>query len=644
MCSIDYLFNIKGCLTKYRDLETTARWLQRAQRELSPTEFGTLIDQLDTWRKQLPFNRPLDGIYALLNKFDPGGELRRRVLDEQEAERLKEERLRKEAQEQARLARLREEALRREMEQRASAQRCAKNEVLALIRSGQYAAADDVYRNQCAHWWKRSEYDEAVRIAKRDEARKVAEQEARDLAESRETLRRSIQAILDTTDFGEADRLYWAQCSDWWAQAAYEAAKMRARFIHQFIDDYHSGSLADLDALFRNRPDGIELSTEDFIALKLPKVRERLKAIRLRLDEEQERAIARPESRLLIKARAGSGKTRTICARAVLAIRDEQLNPNQVLILAFNRVAAAKVKSQVQEIGGFADYKNARTFHSLAHRLVNPLRNPMFDDGHGDPFRREQSQFVQHTLQRILNPAFKEKMIEFFRKELEQIETIGRDLPPQEYLIFRRALQHISLKGDRVKSNGEKFIADFLFEHNIEYRYERPWAWNTPLLGGATYKPDFSIISGGNDYILEHWAIDPDDPSAKLPIHWKMAASEYRQQIRAKRHFWQSKNKPLLETHTGLMIGGRAAFEQRLRVVLERAGIPCLRLPPQEIERLVFSKDFAISRMAKLFLQFIQRAKKRGWSADELGRRIAESPDREPRARMFHKLGLRAYR
>lgn len=41
--------------------------------------------------------------------------------------------------------------------------------------------------------------------------------------------------------------------------------------------------------------------------------------------------------------------------------------------------------------------------------------------------------------------------------------------------------------------------------------------------------------------------------------------------------------------------------------------------------------------MAELFLQFIQRAKKRGWSVDDAAQRAEETPDEDPRARLFHQ-------
>jgi hypothetical protein len=47
--------------------------------------------------------------------------------------------------------------------------------------------------------------------------------------------------------------------------------------------------------------------------------------------------------------------------------------------------------------------------------------------------------------------------------------------------------------------------------------------------------------------------------------------------------------------------------------------------------------------MAELFLSFIQRAKKRSWTVEEMASRLAEHPDPEPRNRIFHQLALRAY-
>jgi DNA helicase-4 len=518
-----------------------------------------------------------------------------------------------------------------------------KNEVLELLQSGEFELATNAYDEKCADLWDRAEFEAAKKMALEAEAIRQAEMAAQAQVLSRCKTMQEIAALLDLGKYDEADDCYLDYCQDWWPRDEFEALVAETKYRNQFVDSYCSASLSELDSLYRDRPKNIDFPVEDFISLKLPKVRKSLAAIGMELDDEQARANARPEDRLLITARAGSGKTRTLCAKAALSIGDEKLNPDQVMILAFNKAAAATVKKRLHKEGGIANYRNARTFHSLAYQLVKPRKKLLFDVG-GAPSAREQSRFAQRMMERILNPAFKEAMVEFFRQELEQIESIGRDLPPLEYRIFRRSLEYITLKGERVKSNGEKYIADFLFEHGIEYRYEKPWAWKADFLDGSVYRPDFSIVSGGRDFILEHWAIDPENLADEVPAQWDTSTKAYREQIKAKRKFWGSHQIKLLETHSGLIRSGRVGFETSLQRILEKHGINCTLLSESEIIRRVFENDFAISRMAELFLQFIQRSKKRAWSVDAVAKQLTNSPDIEPRARLFHELALRAYR
>jgi len=470
---------------------------------------------------------------------------------------------------------------------------------------------------------------------------------ARELAKTeglrRERLKVRIKSLLEDGDVEQADRLYRDSCQGWWATTEFDAIRNRANFVKEFVSVYRRSNLSELDAWFEAQTEKYGLTVHEFVTLKVSKVDRILKSMKVTLDDEQLRANAYPENRLLITARAGSGKTRTLCAKAALSIQDEGLYPDQVLILAFNKAAAATVKKRLEAGGQVKDYRNARTFHSLAYQLVKPRKKLLFDAG-GEPSAREQSRFAQRMLHRIMNPAFKESMVEFFRQELEQVEGFGRDLAPNDYAIFRRSLEHVSLKGERVKSSGEKIIADFLFEHGIDYRYEKVWAWKVDFLDGSVYRPDFSIVQGGHDYVLEHWAIDPDDPRAAVPERWMVTTRSYRNQITAKRAFWLSRSMELLETHAALLLSGREAFEHHLRGVLDSQGIKCQRLSREEIVKRVFENDFAISRMAELFLQFIQRSKKKGWSADQVFQVTSATPDPEPRARLFHNLALRAYR
>lgn len=478
----------------------------------------------------------------------------------------------------------------------------------------------------------------------------------------RAEVKRRILDLLHRGEFEQAERVFVQEgCSAWWAAEDYERdrrqavvafrakreaeeqARKRDLAINEVVCSYPNCSLQHLNQLLSDERLG--LSSTEIAVLKLPKLNVRLARLGMSLDQEQRLACARPERKLLVRARAGSGKTRTLAAIAALAVGDEKLDPDQVMILAFNKKAAEEIGSRVREVTGVADYRNARTFHSLAYRLADHQdRKLVFDDGNLQLSRRKQSQFVERIVHAVLNPAFREKLYDFFRRELEQIERIGSNLKGEEYLVFRRAMTDYSLGGDSVKSNGEKFIADFLFEHGINYEYEKVWSWKKEdHLSGAPYRPDFSLLASGRDLIWEHWGIDPDDPAAAVPKWWKIDTDGYREQIEAKRRYWKRRGIPLIETHAAMLRDGRTAFEEQLANVLREHGIVCRKLSHAELVRRVAEAPRTISRMTELFRGFISRAKNRGWSVEQVAGVIAKSSDSEPRNRVFHELSVRAY-
>ena len=568
-----------------------------------------------------------------------------------------------------------------------------KEELRRLIGCGEFNRARDAYSKTTPRLWPAPAFESFF-----EEHRLLYERKRR-----RESLQASIRAHMASYRFEEARRSYDSnQCAEWWPAAEYESeqsyhTERGQRLVHElknnmegylerrdydraittyresslrafwseesmlafvevfrckhfeedcFVDTFSNlvgqACLIKLDALYASRSSDLVLSISDYVSLKIVAVRTKLWQIGIVLDDEQLSAVARPETRTLVRARAGSGKTRTLCARSAVAIHDESLDPDQVLMVAFNKSAADEIRQRMRKDFGCPTFENARTFHSLAYQLAKPKKTLLFDEGR-HPSQRAQSGFVQMLLERILNPAFKELLYQFFRKEIEEVERLGRDLPPDEYKAFRRSLEQVSLKGGRVKSSGEKFIADFLFEHDIPYAYEKIWAWGE-FEQGQPYKPDFTLVANGSDFILEHWAFDPRDKSAQLPDDWDITADQYRQQIARKRMFWADKDKPLIETHGGDITGGREAFEIVLKQRLESVGIRCQRLPDEEIIRRVFETNFQISRMAEQFMQFIQRAKKRCLSVEDVDHLIADRSTQDQRLNLFYQLALRVYR
>ncbi|MDA9847874.1 UvrD-helicase domain-containing protein [Luminiphilus sp.] len=345
------------------------------------------------------------------------------------------------------------------------------------------------------------------------------------------------------------------------------------------------------------------------------------------LSGEQLAAVGNCDHTALLRARAGSGKTTVITHKVDFNIRNLGFDPSQIMILAFNKTAADKVKGEVRKTHNQIAFDNALTFHSLAYRIVQPTQGLLFDIDSGS--NAKQSQFIEGLLDKENNPRFREDLYQFFRAELKQMENMGSLLTKDDYYTFRRNTTQDTLGGDPVKSTGEKWIADFLFEHDIRYVYERPWYRDKKGEQG-NYHPDFSLAVNSKipDVVIEHWGIDEADVNQSVPEHWSKTWSEYRVEMDLKRAFWRDHNQEnphrpvaFLETSIRDTRYGREAFEKHLTQLLSGAGVTCAKLSAEErIEKVVRKR---VARFSSMCLQFVQRAKKQRRTPQSLDEKIS---------------------
>lgn len=65
--------------------------------------------------------------------------------------------------------------------------------------------------------------------------------------------------------------------------------------------------------------------------------------------DEQNRVInAPPQTRLLVEAGPGTGKTAVACARVAKLLREDDLNPSSILMVSFTRTAVAEMKNRIR--------------------------------------------------------------------------------------------------------------------------------------------------------------------------------------------------------------------------------------------------------------------------------------------------------
>jgi len=343
------------------------------------------------------------------------------------------------------------------------------------------------------------------------------------------------------------------------------------------------------------------------------------------LDSEQAKAIAATDGDVLVVARAGSGKTWTLVTRAIFLLKHCRVAPHELLLLAFNRDAAEEMKVRLAK-SLHEHLPHVMTFHALAHALVRPEENPVRDDVKMNQF--EQSSKIQEVIDELIRSEehhdhIREVMLSHFRKDWERIVDGGFELTMDELLDHRRGLLRESLKGDYVKSFGEKAIANALFEHDVKYKYERNFRWD-----GINYRPDFTI-GRERGVIIEYFGLEGD--------------ADYDEMSDKKRAYWKGEPewKFLEFSPKDIAQNGEEKFVQILLEKLKKAGISCKRLSEEEIWERV--KRRAVDNFTKEMKNFISRCTKRNLTPDDLKTMIARHTTYSDAEALFLEVGVSVY-
>jgi DNA helicase IV len=445
------------------------------------------------------------------------------------------------------------------------------------------------------------------------------------------------------------------------AEEEFRRRAERAKFARQvelerdaFRDELErrfSVNFLEAEEFFQNTGSGW-ITKQEFEQKKLAFVRawltHNLPEDNIQPDGEQLAAIAAVGGHVQVVARAGSGKTTMSVTRAFFLVRHCKVPADQILMLAFNRKAAREIRKKLlylfspsaetevkselvrklarkkkptsdEKEDAQAEVVNtvaanraitlpyAMTFHALAYAIVHP-EMILFDDQEGETLALSRV-FQQVIDDHLQVPAFKQQirkvMLAHFREDWDRIIQGGYDRSKSEFLDLRRSLPRESLGGEYVKSYGEKLIADFLFEHDVPYKYERNYWWN-----GINYRPDFTIfLTPESGVIVEYFGLagDPD----------------YDEMSKQKRAYWSNEQDwKLVEFSPSDINPARPRrFLNQLKIQLEELGIICNKLSEEEIWYRV--SDRAIDTFTKSAVTFLGRCRKSSLSAEELDARIS---------------------
>ena len=105
-------------------------------------------------------------------------------------------------------------------------------------------------------------------------------------------------------------------------------------------------------------------------------------------------------------------------------------------------------------------------------------------------FSKEIHKFINN---RMKDPAFAELIQEFSLYYFTPYKSAFDFNSFKEYVEYAKQVELRSLKGDKVRSFEECFIANFLYINDIDYIYEKPYEIKTADTNHRQYRPDFYL-------------------------------------------------------------------------------------------------------------------------------------------------------
>lgn len=353
-------------------------------------------------------------------------------------------------------------------------------------------------------------------------------------------------------------------------------------------------------------------------------------------NDEQKNIIADMSQYLLVQARAWCGKTTTLSYKTHFLIKELGIRADEIIFLAFNRRAAAEINKKFTD-SKMPDFQNAMTFHSLAGRLLSKSKKSSEDFEEDRDYKKDQA--LPDCITSILkNPIQREKVYEIFRKEIDLFEEKTLGISQEQYFEMRdgknvRWLQKFcTLDGKTLKSIWEKWVSDFLFEHNLDYKYEWNLLW--PNENDLWYQPDFclfnfqiqaNVLAKNNKNPqpektwIEFFGIDEFDTTKTTPPWWSKSFHEYVEEMKWKRNEFKNRSDHILiEMNERDRRSGRDIFEALLKSKLESIGIICRKWDEKELLDKVLNLNKNKTRLEQRVESFIRKCMQRSWSPEDI--------------------------
>ncbi|MFT6924528.1 MAG: DNA helicase-4 [Psychromonas sp.] len=339
------------------------------------------------------------------------------------------------------------------------------------------------------------------------------------------------------------------------------------------------------------------------------------------LTDRQRRACIIDDDNNFLLAGAGTGKTSVMIGRTGYLLNSQQAKPHEILLLAYGRKAVDEMDQRIKDKLG-TDKISATTFHSLGLNIIKQVEGGQPDLSVFAEDDKAKSKWIQACFEALIKekPQYRRGVLEYFshyyyvEKKHFEFTSLG------EYYQYLSDNDIRSLKGDKVKSVAELYIANWLFNHGIEYQYQANF-----------FLPKLNIY-------IEYYAVDENGNTAPY-----IDNQAYHAAINSKRQSHQKHNRKCIELSyaqhkKGLLL-------KSLKKSLKNANVVCECLPDEMILASL-KKTGRISLLAEMFAKLVGLYKASGLNKSSEKRIVAASIDAKQTAKALALLKpiLAAYR
>jgi DNA helicase-4 len=336
------------------------------------------------------------------------------------------------------------------------------------------------------------------------------------------------------------------------------------------------------------------------------------------LSKEQKIATISEESRNLVIAGAGTGKTSLMIAKAGYLIKKKKIDKEKILLLSYGKEPREILKQR-----GFEHLNedlNVHTFHSYGKQICEEVFGRMdvtqleIEERKRDKNKESRLDgFIYNEIKKLSkNHPINTKLINYFSEYIVAPPNLEDEKSFQtlnEYQNYIKKIQKLTLNNEKVKSYGELRIANFLAKNSVDYEYEKEWD-REPKLGNK-YLPDFTVYPTSDDgIVIEYFGVDRQHNTKPgiLP-------EKYNWQMNSKIKFHEENNTKFIDLYYYDLQEGN--LEKYLEKRLSEYGV---QFKPVSFEDLVgkFNKQGYYDLFSKLTATFLQQFKSNQHNIDEL--------------------------